>query len=179
MRGRRLRVVPGVRPTESRIREALFSIWLDRIGGCRFLDLFAGSGAMGLEALSRGAEKAVFVDQAPPVLAALRRNLEATESAQVRVLRASLPAGLHRLDAEVPFDIAFADPPYAYTEYDALLEALEGRVSATGQLVIEHACRTELSADSSCWVRTDTRRYGDSCLSFYCSKTASTSEDRN
>ncbi len=75
LEGRRLPGANGVRPTGARLREALFSIWQSRVGGCRFLDLFAGSGAVGLEAISRGAAQAVFVEGSPRVFRVLRQSL--------------------------------------------------------------------------------------------------------
>jgi 16S rRNA (guanine966-N2)-methyltransferase len=109
-KGRRLRAPRGTRtrPTADRVREALFSM-LGDVGGTRVLDLYAGSGALGIEALSRGAESAVFVERDPQAVAAIERNLtaigvEATVSRQ-DVLR-------YLGGAEGPFDLVFCDPPY-------------------------------------------------------------------
>ncbi len=171
LRGRRLVVAPGVRPTESRSREALFSIWCDRVPDCRFLDLFAGSGAIGLEAASRGAREVVFVEQASRVLGTLRRNLEDLAPAASKVWRWRLPKDLARNPpetiGETPFDLIFADPPYDFEEYEALLTALPPWLAPTGELAVEHSRRVELPETYASWRRTDTRKYGDACFSFY------------
>lgn len=112
-RGRPLAVPPGARPTEGRVREALFSIWSGRLEGARVLDLFAGSGVVALEALGRGAFSACAVDQALAAVKTLEANAaKVGEPLAIRKLR--LPEGLARLagDASGPFDLVFADPPY-------------------------------------------------------------------
>src|SRR4030095_13507089 len=83
-RGRRLRVPAGVRPTEGRLREALFSIWQHEIEGARFLDLFAGAGGVGLEAVGRGAARAVLVEEDPRALRTLKENVAALGAAEAR-----------------------------------------------------------------------------------------------
>lgn len=167
--GRRLEVAAGVRPTESRVREALFSIWQDRIAGARFLDLFAGSGAVGLEALSRGAERVCYVERSSKALSVLRRNLKDLGAQQrVEVRRGALPAALKRR-ASASFDLVFADPPYVFEDHAGLLQALEGWVSASGEVVIEHSKRCP-TAEIAGWQLHDQRRYGESCLSFYTSE---------
>jgi len=165
LRGRRVRVAGEVRPTEARVREALFSIWEPRLAGSRFLDLFAGSGAMGLEAVSRGAAGAVLVDDDPRVLAVLRRNCAELAPAAAAVLRRRLP-GSPELDLGGPFDLVFADPPYAFEDYRGLLQAAAGWLTASGELAVEHSKRVEVDAVEP-WIRLDQRRYGECCLSFY------------
>ena len=114
-RGRRLRAPPGIdtRPTADRVRETLFSMLASRLGsfeGLRVADLFAGSGALGLEALSRGAAFACFVETDPNAAAAIRSNAEALGALErVRILGGSALA----LPKSEPFDLALADPPYA------------------------------------------------------------------
>ena len=114
-RGRALEAPPGLatRPTAARAREALFSMLASRLGtfeGLRVLDLFAGSGALGLEALSRGAAHARFVEQFPAPLAVLRRNIDALEAAGVTEI---VRAPVEKLGpAPAPHDLAFVDPPY-------------------------------------------------------------------
>jgi 16S rRNA (guanine(966)-N(2))-methyltransferase RsmD len=162
--------VPGTRPTAERTREALFSIWQDRMLGSRFLDLFCGSGAAGLEALSRGARRAVLVDgdgKALKVATANRDRLGA-EAQACRAVRAALPAGLASASlGEETFDLIFADPPYAFEHWQELLEAIEPRLAESGEAAIEHAVRVELPARVSSLERVETRRYGDTALSFY------------
>lgn len=165
LQGQRLEVPSGARPTESRVREALFSIWGADLPGCRFLDLFAGSGAMGLEALSRGATSSTFVESSKSSLAALRRNCRIADRDAVRLVSIRLPKIGRRLGTQ-PFGLAFADPPYDFAAYGPLLEALRPCVAKDGELVIEHSSRSTMPDDEA-WQHADTRRYGESCLSFF------------
>jgi 16S rRNA (guanine966-N2)-methyltransferase len=112
LRGRRLSAPPGraTRPTADKVREALFSI-LGDMGGLRVLDLFAGSGALGIEALSRGAAEAVFVDSSAAAVAAIRKNLEGLSLA-ARVHRRDALAFLAAAGDPGQFDVVFLDPPY-------------------------------------------------------------------
>jgi 16S rRNA (guanine966-N2)-methyltransferase len=166
LRGRRLAVAAGVRPTEARVREALFSIWSPRIAGCRVLDLFAGTGAVGLEALSRGAAWATFVELAPRVCAALEASCRALAAGRAQVLRASLPEALRRPPA-VGFDLVFADPPYGFEAGRELIEAARSWVAPAGELVFEHSRRDPPPAPLAGWELVDRRGYGESCLAFY------------
>ena len=113
-RGRLLQVPPkGVRPTQDRVRAAIFSALQDVVPGTRVLDLFAGSGAFGLEALSRGAGCAWFVEKAPRTADCLKANIEKlAPGAEFRVVRSDALVFLERLSADTPFDIIFTDPPY-------------------------------------------------------------------
>lgn len=141
------------RPTTDRLRETLFNVLQPRLAGARFLDLYAGSGANGLEALSRGASQAVFVEQAAPALAAIRNNVAALGLAsKVRVegvaVRRWLANAARGLSVDTPaeensFNIAFLDPPYAGAEEYALVLALlggecAGLLSVDGVVVVEH-----------------------------------------
>jgi len=162
-RGRRLAPVPrGVRPTSDRVREALFAR-LGDVEGARVLDLCCGTGALGLEALSRGAVGAVFVDRAGPSLAALARNLQSLGIGDARRLRADARAAVGRLAREGQrFDLVFVDPPYD----DARLPRLCGALAASGVLasgarvVVESAKRHPWQPPSSLCVE-DERDYGD------------------
>ena len=98
--GRTVAVPPGARPTEGRVREALFSIWGSRLDGCRFLELYAGSGAVGLEAAGRGAFEVLCLDASPRAVQTLEANRDALKEKAVTVRRANLPAALHRLAEE-------------------------------------------------------------------------------
>jgi 16S rRNA (guanine966-N2)-methyltransferase len=163
-RGRGLTVPPGARPTEGRVREALFSIWGDRLERARVLDLFAGSGVVGLEALGRGALAVLFVDDSLRAVKTLEANgAQMGEAVEVRKL--PLPAGLARLTG--PYDLVFADPPYAFAEYEALLAGLVPLLAPDGEAVVEHSSRNELPIEAGRLVRTGVRRYGESSLSFY------------
>lgn len=110
-----LKAVAGMdtRPTTDRIKETLFNMLQPYLAGCRFLDLFAGSGGIGIEALSRGASHAVFVENNRRAAACIRDNLHFTRLEQeARVLTADVLDGLSRLEREEPFDFIFLDPPY-------------------------------------------------------------------
>lgn len=172
-RGRRLPVPPrGVRPTEARVREALFSIWYERVEGCRFLDLFAGSGAVGLEAWSRGAEHVTLIEGDPKIASGLRArlgeiagaDLEAKRSVTVR--RGRLPACLKQPPTQ-PFDLVFADPPYGFTAYGALTEHALRWLAPDGLLALEHAVRDTPEETVTGGQRVDQRRYGEVAISFY------------
>jgi len=169
LRGRGLDVGPGVRPTEGRVREALFSIWQETIPDSRFLDLFAGSGAAAFEALSRGASSAVLVEQAPAVLRCLERNVrELGLGARVKLRRGVLPGALRGM-AERPerFEHVFADPPYAFDGHARLLAMASLLLTEGGELVLEHSARVEPLGGAGSLVLVDRRRYGESALSFY------------
>lgn len=140
-RGRSIEAPPGraTRPTADRVRETLFSMLTSRIGGfdeLRVADLFAGSGALGFEALSRGAAAATFVEKDPAAAAAIRRNAEKL-GVSVNVLAGSALA-LPRSD---PFDLVFADPPYAPGSGSAAVAAIldSGWLAAGGWLSVETA----------------------------------------
>ncbi len=157
-RGRRLaaKLPTTVRPTSDRVREAIFDI-LGSLGGVEELhvvDLFCGSGALGVEALSRGAASATFVDLSPDALEAVRTNLRAVGLGDeaVTLVRASLPGWLQS-GAARDFDLALCDPPYDFADWPALLDALRAQV-----VVMESAEPIPLPADS--WVSTRERRYG-------------------
>ncbi len=179
VRGFRLEVPEGphVRPTSDRVREALFSILMPKLEGARFLDLFAGSGANGIEALSRGASHAVFVDDDARALQTVYRNLKKTHLlTQSRCLRLRLPEGLSQL--RQTFDIIFADPPYAFAEYPRLLESVAGNdcpegalLDAQGLFVIETHKRTAVPEEAhgmhGMLKHFRASRYGDTLLHFY------------
>ena len=130
-RGRGLAVPPGARPTEGRVREALFSIWSDRLAGARVLDLFAGSGVVGLEALGRGALSALAVDQGLQAVKTLEANAGKLGEGLLEIRRLTLPEGLARLPPGA-FDLVYADPPYNFAAYGELLEAV-APLLATGR----------------------------------------------
>jgi 16S rRNA (guanine966-N2)-methyltransferase len=168
LRGRPLAVPPGARPTEGRVREALFSIWSDRLDGSRVLDLFAGSGVVGLEALGRGALSACAVDQSLPAIKTIEANA-AKLGEPLTIRKLILPAALGRLTVEGlgPFDLVFADPPYEFRDYELLLTLVAPLLGAGGEVVVEHRARTPLPLEAGGMVRVDERSYGDCALSFY------------
>jgi 16S rRNA (guanine966-N2)-methyltransferase len=170
LRGRGLAVPAGARPTEGRVREALFSIWGERIAGVRFLDLFAGSGVVGLEAAGRGARSVLAVDADPRAVRIVEQNAGSVGVERFAVRRLTLPAGLARLLAEGagPFDLVFADPPYVFAAYGSLLEAAAPLLAdEDAEIVVEHASRSELPAAAGPLARFAVRRYGEGSLSFY------------
>ncbi|MEM8994964.1 MAG: RsmD family RNA methyltransferase [Acidobacteriota bacterium] len=163
-RGRRLRGGPGVRPTEGRVREALVNIWRPRLDGARVLDLFAGTGAVGLALLDAGAASALLVDRTAAVVASLRERASG-RGGEVRIRRLDLPAGLARL-APAHFDLIFADPPYAFESYGELLAAAAPLAAADARLAVEHRSSRDVEAVGG-WLAVDRRRYGDCALSFF------------
>ena len=163
--GRRLVAPAGdaTRPTSDRVREALFSVLGASVQGARVLDLYAGSGALGIEALSRGAASAVFVDRAQPAIAAIRANLRALGiEAEVRRMQARTALRTASARAEA-YDLVFLDPPYRRTADlgRELSEALPA-VLAPGARVVSESDRRELLALEL--PLTDERRYGDTVI---------------
>ncbi|MEO8276931.1 MAG: 16S rRNA (guanine(966)-N(2))-methyltransferase RsmD [Thermoanaerobaculia bacterium] len=168
LKGRRLDVPDGIRPTEQKVREALFSIWTDRLRGAMFLDLFAGSGAVGIEALSRGALSATSVEKERPVLAALKRNAAMLSPGAMRVLASPVEAALDTLRREsAAFDLIFADPPYSWIPDASFFAGCRALLQPAGWMAVEHSARVTLPEEIEDLVRTDSRRYGESALSFF------------
>ncbi len=170
LRGRRLKVPPAVRPTGGRVREALFDVWAPRLAGSRFLDLFAGSGAVGLEALGRGAAFCLAIEHSGPAFAVLSRNYETLlPDGPWQLSRARLPAGLRREDVSRggPFDLVFADPPYEFVDWEPLLAGIASVLAAGGEAVVEHGRRNRPPARAAALERHARRAYGETELSFY------------
>lgn len=174
-RGRRLLAPPGLRlrPTSDALRETLFNILGAEAAGAVFVDACAGTGAVGLEALSRGAAEAIFIEPASAALAALRANLaRLPPPVAARVLPRRAPAAFARLGR--PVDVVFLDPPYAARDvYAQCLDWLGGATSdiawAAGgaQVIAEHARRHDLAAAYGRLRRGRVLVQGDSQLSFY------------
>jgi 16S rRNA (guanine(966)-N(2))-methyltransferase RsmD len=175
-RSRALEAPPGLatRPTSDRLRETLFNVLAPRIAGAKFLDLYAGSGAVGIEAISRGAAQVVFVERAPAALKVLRANLARLGlTAGFRIHTGSASSFLRKpqVGAE-SFDIVFLDPPYdAAEEYAAALGILGGSVGgllASRALVIaEHRRKERLAEQFGNLKRSRLLEQGDAALSFY------------
>ena len=164
-RSRLLKSLPGldVRPTPDRLRESLFNILAPRIEGRIFADVYAGTGAVGIEAISRGARKAIFVESnraAADVIRENLRSLDAMARAELRVSRANI--ALPQIEA----DIVFIDPPYRLdAEYQRSLETLAAR---TPELVIvQHSSKLELKESYGALNRSRFLKQGDNALSFY------------
>jgi len=168
----------GTRPTSDRLRETLFNILAPRIEGSRFADLYAGTGAVGIEAISRGATHVAFAEKAPPALTALRENLKALKIARGFSLEEKgVGAMLERL-ANIGasgdrLDLAFLDPPWeAATEYTNTLHLLGSvrgsAILAPGALVIaEHSSKSPLAPRYGDLAQTRTLKQGDAALTFY------------
>ena len=159
-RGRRLVSPRGsdTRPTSDRAREAIFNALrsVDAISGARVADLFAGSGALGIEALSRGAASCVFVERDPAALAVIEENLERTGVAGATVVRADVMRWV--AGRMPPLDLVLADPPYAFEEWPALLDAI------AAPLVVTESDR-EIDPGTA-WLITRSKRYGGTVVTF-------------
>ena len=172
-RGHKLFVPRGrlIRPTPDMVRESIFNILGAKVSNSRVLDLFAGTGALGLEAISRGAREAVFADKRNTSLAAINRNIQTLSLAeQCRVLKIDLERGLGRLKNEAePFDLIFMDPPYAADLIEKILARLsDSRLAAPqAQAVAEHDSKLNLTGSVENWRLSETRTYGRSALSFF------------
>jgi 16S rRNA (guanine966-N2)-methyltransferase len=171
-KGRRLAPVKGrTRPTAAMVREAIFNILGPTVVGARVLDLFAGTGALGIEALSRGADAAVFVEDHPEAVKALRRNLEDLGlQGQTRVWPLPVAKALKKLAAGGErFGLAFLDPPYGGGAALAALNALASLdlLVAEARVVVEHSRRDTLPEESGHLKRLELRRYGDTLVGLY------------
>lgn len=169
---RQLKTLPGraTRPTTARVREAVFNIWQDRIAGCRWLDLCAGNGSMGAEALCRGAAQAIAIEQAGRACQAIRYNWQqvANPDQDWQVWRGDVCQRLPKLTGQT-FDCIYFDPPYESDLYGPVLAAIAacGLLAPTGELAIEYS--------SDCW-QPETipplqlsrqKHYGRTSLAFY------------
>jgi 16S rRNA (guanine966-N2)-methyltransferase len=164
--GRRLRAPAGAatRPTSERVREAIFNILGPPTDDTDVLDLFAGSGAMGLEALSRGARRATFVDSGRPALEALRANLREL-SLDARVVAEDAVRFLRRPSDRYRW--VFVDPPYRSDLAVQTLGLVGESLSDDGVVLVEHDRRNDPGDRHGNLIRTDSRRYGDTVISFY------------
>jgi len=179
LRSRRLDAPPGLatRPTSDRLRETLFNVLAPRFQhapkGVRFLDLFAGSGAVGIEAHSRGAAQVDFVERSAPALTVLRKNLASLGiSAGVSIHAGSVESILRHMRIDAVFDLVFLDPPYEAAEaYESTLGLLGGALAnllAPGALVIaEHRKKQDLEDRYATLKRSRLLEQGDAALSFY------------
>lgn len=160
----------GVRPTQDRVREALFSILGDKVVGATVLDLYAGSGGLGLEALSRGAVSGTFVERSKPVAAVLQENIDRIGVPNCRVFTAAVDRALPRLAADgIRFDIVFLDPPYGKNLVSATLQRLAHHklVNSQGRIIAEHEHRYTAPPEIPPFFRVDTRKYGDTAFTIY------------
>ena len=173
LRGRELATPAGgtTRPTAARVREALFQILVD-VSGASVLDLYAGSGALGFEALSRGAQKLVLVESSKAAQRAIRSNASTLGvEAEATLLPLRAEAALKALERLAPFSLVFADPPWA--DAQAALAVLEKLAASplllpAARLVLEHAARTPPTPTPGSRLRSvDTRRWGDTAVTIF------------
>jgi 16S rRNA (guanine966-N2)-methyltransferase len=169
LKGRRLKTPAwdGLRPTSDRLRETLFNILVPRVAGARVLDGYAGTGAVGLEALSRGAADVVFVERDGRAAALIAENLahcgvrEGCAIMRADIGRLREPVGARR------FDIILLDPPYAEPDLEAVVAHAAQWLASDGLLVLEHARRRAAPPSAGALIRTRVVQSGDSALSFY------------
>lgn len=174
-RGRRLATFQGtdIRPTPDRVREALFSMLLSRLGslqGARVLDLFAGSGAMGIEAISRGARHAWFVDNSAQGQATIEKNLQLSGLAdRATLIDASVTDVLPVLASQGPFDLIFLDPPYAKGLAPATLERILALdlLAPDGMISAETGAKEVMPATLGNLEKTVEKRYGSTSIHLY------------
>jgi 16S rRNA (guanine966-N2)-methyltransferase len=160
LKGRKLKTPKtNVRPTSSKVRESIFN--MINVEGMKALDLFAGSGVMGLEALSRGAKEVVYVERNPDVIKILKQNLEITGES-VKLIPGDALKVLDRFDKN-EFDFIFIDPPYDSGLYEPVLSKIKNNqiLNEGGFIVVEHKCGARIEADFEVY---KTKKYGDTCI---------------
>ncbi len=173
LRGRKLNPLKeaGIRPTSDRVREAIFSILYTRIEDANVADIFAGTGAMGIEALSRGAARVVFVDNNPAALSIINTNLESFSlQDQAEAIRWDVTKSAQGLARSgVTFDIVFVDPPYRTPSFEFILENLAASkaLNSGALIVFEHSSREKPQPKYDNFELTDQRKYGKTLVSFF------------
>jgi 16S rRNA (guanine(966)-N(2))-methyltransferase RsmD len=168
-KGRRLKTPAweGLRPTSDRLRETLFNILAGEVDGAFVLDGYAGAGAVGIEALSRGAARVVFVERDRRAAALIAENLRHCGIAEgCAIMRADI-GRLSQPDGPLPFDVILLDPPYDGVDLEAAVGQAARWLSAAGVLVLEHARRRVSPSSAGGLARTRVVHSGDSALSFY------------
>jgi 16S rRNA (guanine966-N2)-methyltransferase len=169
---RQIKTLPGLdtRPTSARVREAVFNIWQGEIAGCRWLDLCAGSGSMGAEALSRGASVVVGIEQSSRACAIIQQNWQQVqnENQEFQVLRGDVLQRLKNLSGK-QFDKIYFDPPYASGLYQPVLEAIAvGQLlDSSGEIAAEHSPQNWTSPIIPTWEICREKVYGNTALTFY------------
>jgi len=172
LRGKKLHAVRGmkVRPTADRLRESIFNIISSRVHEAVVLDLFAGTGALGIEAISRGAESAVFIDNNQGALAVIARNIKSCAyGMRTKVINWDISQNLNCIKSSLPaFNLIFMDPPYRRDIIKpALLNLFHSSSLAKGAyVVIEHADAEPIPADLDAYKIDDQRKYGKTVVSF-------------
>lgn len=164
-KGRKIYTVKtrATRPISARVKKSLFDILGEKVKGARFLDLFAGTGAVGIEAISRGAKEVTFIDKGHEQIRCLRRNLELLKM-EGRIYRRDILKGLHFLNQK--FDIVFVAPPYGIFDLSVLLKIISEAdiLNQDSTVILQHSKREKLNDIPFKLVRQET--YGDTVLSF-------------
>ncbi len=173
MRSRRLRGPHGhdLRPTSDRLRETLFDILGDRVLDSMFIDAFAGTGAVGLEALSRGAREVVFIESNRNFIKLIQQNLDLCGvSTGYRLLHRDAAVALRQLGFQgIPCDFMYVDPPYHWADYERLLDEIFrcGPVKLSSLIMLEHHIKASLPANRDPFLRTRVVKQGDHGISFF------------
>lgn len=169
---RALKTLPGLetRPTPARVREALFNIWQERVVGCRWLDLCAGSGAMGAEALCRGAAEVVGIEQSADAYTVIRQNWQKVvrPDQSFSLFKGDVVKQLSRLKNQ-PFDLIYFDPPYASDLYQPVLERVArfNLLTPDGEIAVEHGAEGWMAREVDGLELIRQKRYGTTHLAFY------------
>lgn len=167
-RGMSLKTLEGdtTRPTSEKVKEAVFSALQFEIEGRRILDLFAGSGQLGIEALSRGAESAVFVDSDKNAIKTVKENIEKTKFTQQSAVYQSDSLGFLSMTGKI-FDIAFVDPPYGTGLLQKIIEKIPDRIAEGGAVVCEHPSTEELPEEAGELRKQKDYKYGKIAVTIY------------
>lgn len=172
---RQIKTLPGklARPTSARVREALFNIWQGKIVNCRWLDLCAGNGSMGAEALLRGAQEVIGIEQSPIACQIIRQNWQqiANTSQVFQVIRADAKIGLKQL-AGRQFDRIYFDPPYSSNLYEPILQVIAAHqlLATNGEIAVEHDFKLWQARDIVTLKICREKRYGSTVLTFFSRK---------
>ncbi|MBI1911036.1 MAG: 16S rRNA (guanine(966)-N(2))-methyltransferase RsmD [Deltaproteobacteria bacterium] len=171
-KGRNLASFKGmsIRPTSDKVREAIFNILPREFPFKRVLDIFAGTGAMGIEALSRGAEDVIFVDSSPSSISVIKKNLEACGVGTQKVFKKDAVSAVRFFSQKQErFDLVFIDPPYDSSLVEETMNAIDnsGILSPEGVLVAETSKRIAVKLEYSNLELTDERKYGDTVVYFF------------
>lgn len=167
-RGKKLEILVGetVRPTTDKVKESIFNVIQFEVAGAKFLDLFAGSGQIGIEALSRGADSATFVDENKNAINVVKRNLSETnfeKSAKV----INIDSVLFLKKTNDIFDIAFLDPPYNSSLLDEAISLIQNVMSENGVIIFEHPMEKQLPDEFAAFCLSKIYRYGKIAISVY------------
>jgi 16S rRNA (guanine966-N2)-methyltransferase len=156
---------PQTRPISDKVKESLFGALGERVADARFLDLYAGTGAIGIEALSRGAAHATFVERARPAVAVIRENLVRTGMGERATVEARSVEAFLGATTAGPWDVAVLDPPYAERTLDVPLDRLRAHLAPGAVVVVKHFWRTPMPTGAGLAV-TRSRRFGETALTF-------------